>query len=179
MNMKTKNFLMMAMLFFSISLFAQNADDKKVIKGAEQAKADFLKANPKLQSYFDDAKAYVLFPNVGKGALIIGAASGNGAVYERGVLVGMANMKQVDVGAQIGGKAFSEVIFLKTDKAVQDFMNDKFKFGSNLSAVAANQSAPSFDVTYTDGFAVFTLPKEGLMAEVSVGGQKFDFEDFD
>ncbi len=167
------------MLFFSISLFAQNADDKKVIADAEKAKAAFLDANPKLQGYFDDAKAYAIFPNVGKGAIIIGAASGNGAVYERGVLVGMANMKQLDVGAQIGGKAYSEVIFFKTDKSVQEFMDDDFSFGSNLSAIAADQSPPSFDITYTDGVAVFTLPKEGLMAEVSVGGQKFDFEDFD
>lgn len=177
--MKTKNFLMMIMLIFSISLFAQNADDKKIIKDAEKAKAAFLEANPKLQGYFDDAKAYVIFPNVGKGAMIIGAASGNGTVYERGVLVGMASMKQLDIGAQVGGKAYSELIFLKTDKAVQEFMDDKFRFGSNISAIAANQSPPSFNVTYTDGVAVFTLPKEGLMAEVSVGGQKFDFEDFD
>lgn len=177
--MKTKNLLMMMMLFFSISLFAQNADDKKVINDAANAKAEFLKASPKMQGYFDDAKAYAIFPNVGKGAVIIGAASGNGAVYERGVLVGMANMKQLDIGAQIGGKAFSEIVFLKTDKAVQDFMTGNLKFGSNLSAVAANQAPPSFDITYTDGMAVFTLPKEGLMAEVSVGGQKFDFDDFD
>jgi lipid-binding SYLF domain-containing protein len=177
--MKTKNLFMMLMFFFSISLFAQNADDKKVIKDAETAKAAFLKANPKLQSYFDDAKAYAIFPNIGKGAVIIGAASGNGVVYERGVLVGMASLKQLDIGAQIGGKAFSEIVFLKTDKAVQDFMDDDLKFGSNLSAIAINQAPPSFDVTYTDGVAVFTLPKEGLMAEVSVGGQKFDFEDFD
>lgn len=170
---------MMAMLFFSITLFAQNADDKKVIADAQKAKAAFLEANPKLQGYFDDAKAYVIFPNVGKGALIIGAASGNGAVYERGVLVGMANLKQVDVGAQIGGKAFSEIVFFKTDKAVQEFMDDNLKFGSNLSAIAANQAPPSFDITYNDGIAVFTLPKEGLMAEVSIGGQHFDFEDFD
>lgn len=167
------------MLFFSISIFAQSADDKKVIKDAQKAKTAFLDANPKLQGYFDDAKAYVIFPNIGKGAIIIGAASGNGAVYERGVLVGMANMKQLDIGAQIGGKAFSEVIFLKTDKAVQDFMDDNFRFGSNVSAIAVKQSPPSFDVTYTDGVAVFTLPKEGLMAEVSVGGQKFDFEGLD
>lgn len=177
--MKTKNLLMMMMLFFSISIFAQSADDKKVIKDAEKSKAAFLEANPKLQRYFDDAKAYVIFPNVGKGAVIIGAASGNGAVYERGVLVGMANMKQVDIGAQIGGKAYGEVIFFKTDKAVQDFMSDEFSFGSNISAIAANQSPPSFDVTYTDGVAVFTLPKEGLMAEVSVGGQKFNYKSLD
>lgn len=177
--MKTKNLLMMMMLFFSISIFAQSADDKKVINDAQKAKAAFLEANPKLQGYFDDAKAYAIFPNVGKGAVIIGAASGNGAVYERGVLVGMASMKQLDIGAQLGGKAFSEVIFIKTDKAVQELMDSKFSFGSNISAIAANQSPPSFDITYTDGVAVFTLPKEGLMAEVSIGGQKFDYKRFD
>ena len=177
--MKTKNIFMVMLLFFSFTLFAQNADEKKIIKDAENAKAAFIKANPKIQDYFDDAKAYAIFPNVGKGALIVGAASGNGAVYERGVLVGMASLKQVDVGAQIGGKAYSEVIFFKTDRAVQDFMDDDFSFGSNVSAVALDQAPPSLNITYTDGVAVFTLPKEGLMAEVSVGGQKFDFEDFD
>ncbi len=177
--MKTKNIFMMMLLFFSFTLFAQNADDKKIIKDAENAKAAFIKANPKIQNYFDDAKAYAIFPNVGKGAIIVGAASGNGAVYERGVLVGMASLKQVDVGAQIGGKAYSEVIFFKTDRAVQDFMDDDFSFGTNVSAVAIDQAPPSLNITYTDGVAVFTLPKEGLMAEVSVGGQKFDFEDFD
>lgn len=177
--MKTKNLLMMMMMFFSISIFAQSAEDKKVIKDAEKAKAAFLEANPKLKGYFDDAKAYAIFPNVGKGAIIIGAASGNGVVYERGTRVGMVNMKQLDIGAQIGGKAFSEVIFIKTDKAVQELMDNKFSFGSNISAIAANQSPPSFDITYTDGVAVFTLPKEGLMAEVSVGGQKFEYKKFE
>ncbi len=177
--MKKTNILIVLTLFFGVTLFAQNADDKKVIADAQKAKAAFLEANPQLQKYFDDAKAYAIFPNVGKGAIIVGAASGNGAVYERGVLVGMANMKQVDVGAQIGGKAYSEVVFLKTDKAVQAFMDDDFRFGSNISAVAANQAPPSLNVTYTDGAAVFTLPKEGLMAEISIGGQRFDFEDFD
>lgn len=177
--MKTNKLLTMLMLFFSITLFAQSADDKEVIKDAERAKAAFLEANPKLQGYFDDAKAYVIFPNVGKGAIIIGAASGNGAVYERGVLVGMANMKQLDIGAQIGGKAYSEIIFLRTDRAVQDFMNDDFQFEGNISAIAVNQAPPSFDVTYNEGFAVFSLPKEGLMAEVSVGGQKFEYTAFE
>lgn len=174
--MKTKNILPLLMLFFSISIFAQNADDKKIIKDAQKAKTEFIQANPRLQAYFDDAKAYVIFPNVGKGAIIIGAASGNGAVYERGVLVGMSNLKQLDIGAQIGGKAFSEVIFFRTDKAIQDFMQGDFKFGGNISAIAADKRAPSLNLEYEDGVAVFTMDKEGLMAEVSVGGQKFEYK---
>ena len=167
---------MLMMLFFSITIFAQNADDKKVIEDAEKAKTAFINASSDMQKYFDDAKAYVIFPNVGKGALIVGAASGNGAVYERGNLVGMASLKQLDIGAQIGGKAYSEVIFFKTDKAVQEFMDDDFQFAGNVAAIAVNESAPSINLKYDNGVAVFTLPKEGLMAEVSVGGQKFDYK---
>ena len=43
-----------------------------------------------------------------------------------------------------------------------------------MSAVAAAQGA-SKDAKYTQGVAVFTLAKKGLMAEASVGGQKFKF----
>ncbi len=125
-TMKTKNLLLMLFLAIGVSLTAQNKDNQKVIDGAQTIKADILKNNPKLQGYFDDAKAYAIFPNVGKGALIIGVASGHGAVYERGTLVGMANMKQIDAGAQIGGEAYSEIIFFKTDKAIQDFMDNNF-----------------------------------------------------
>ena len=177
--MKTKKLLMAIMLFFSITIFAQNDEDKKIITDAEKAKTAFINASSDMQAFFDDAKAYVIFPNVGKGALIVGAASGNGAVYERGVLVGMANMKQLDIGAQIGGKAYSEVIFFKTDKALQEFMDDDFQLAGNVAAIAVNESAPSINLKYDNGVAVFTLPKEGLMAEVSVGGQKFEYRSFE
>jgi len=177
--MKTNNLLTLVILLFGITVFAQNADDKEVIADAEKAKAAFLSASGDMQQYFDDAKAYVIFPNVGKGALIVGAASGNGAVYERGNLVGMANLKQLDVGAQIGGKAYSEVIFFKTDRALQEFMDDDFQFAGNVAAIAVNTSAPSINLKYDNGVAVFTLPKEGLMAEISVGGQKFDYTALD
>lgn len=176
--MKNRKFLSFVMFLFVTIIFAQSSDDQKIIKDAENAKTEFIKASPKLKEYFKGANAYVIFPNVGKGALIVGAASGNGAVYKNGKLVGMANMKQLDIGAQIGGKAYSEVIFFNTDQAVKEFMDNKFQFGSNISALAADKSAPSMDTAFDNGVAVFTLPKEGLMAEISVGGQKFDYKAF-
>lgn len=174
--MKMNKIFTLVLLVFSMTLFAQTADQKSIIKDAEHAKQKFLDSHKDMQKFFDDAKAYAILPNVGKGALVVGVASGHGAVYERGNLVGMIEMKQVDVGAQIGGKAYSEVIFLKTDSAVQEFMDGKFQFAGNVAAVAVDQSAPSINLKYDDGIAVFTMDKEGLMAEVSVGGQKFTYK---
>lgn len=174
--MKLNKIFTLMMLVFSMTLFAQTADQKSIIKDAEVAKQNFLNSHKDMQQYFDDAKAYAILPNVGKGALVVGVASGHGAVYERGQLVGTVDMKQVDVGAQIGGKAYSEIIFLRTDKAVQEFMSGKLKLAGNMSAIAVDKSAPSLNLDYNDGIAVFTIDKEGLMAEVSVGGQKFDYK---
>ncbi len=48
---------------------------------------------------------------------------------------------------------------------------------AQASAVAAS-AGTSANAKYQNGVAVFTLPKGGLMAEASVGGQKFGFEPF-
>ncbi|MGJ8665541.1 MAG: YSC84-related protein [Patiriisocius sp.] len=172
--MKIKNLILSLVLLVGLASFAQNKDDMKIIKAAEEAKAEMLKSNPEIQSYFDSAKVYAIFPNVGKGAMIIGAASGNGVVYERGVLVGMADLKQLDIGAQIGGEGYSEIIFMNTDVSVQNFMDNDLELTSQVSAIALQKDA-TINGAYDDGVAVFTLTKGGLMAEVSVGGQKFRY----
>ena len=53
-------------------------------------KQDFIKADALMQTLFDNSYGYVIFPNVGKGAIGIGGAASNGAVYHKGTLIGMA-----------------------------------------------------------------------------------------
>ena len=47
-------------------------------------------------------------------------------------------------------------------------------FAANASAVAIKTGAAAA-AKYEDGVAVFTMPRRGLMAEASIGGQKFTF----
>lgn len=147
---------------------------KDLITDAAAAKAELIKDNAEIKTYFDTAEAYVIFPNVGKGAFIVGAASGRGIVYENGIPTGMAKMKKVDIGLQAGGKAFSEVIFFETESALQEFKRSEFEFDANASAVIL-KSGKAFNAQYEDGVAVFAKPKAGLMVDASVGGQKFEY----
>lgn len=162
-------------LVFSASLLAQDADDQKLIADSEDAKAKFVKSDALMQNLFDNAYGYVIFPNVGKGAIGVGGAAGNGIVYENGKMIGKAKMKQVTVGFQFGGQAYREVIFFENQAALDRFKQDKFEFAAQASAVAADKGV-STNVKYKDGVMVFTQEKGGLMYEASVGGQKFDFE---
>ncbi|NCT17879.1 MAG: hypothetical protein COZ75_01460 [Flavobacteriaceae bacterium CG_4_8_14_3_um_filter_34_10] len=172
--MKTSNFIMLLVLMVSTSLFSQTQKDKEIIRDAEIAKAEFIKINKEIAPQLKSATAYVLFPNVGKGAFIVGAASGNGAVYQNGVLIGLASMKQLDLGLQAGGETYSEMILFETEEAFNRLKTNKLELTAGASAVAL-QSGEAIKAKYADGIAVYVLPKAGLMIDASVGGQKLEY----
>ena len=168
--------LMVAGLATPMSLLAQDKDEK-LINDNKEAKADFIKADSLMKHLFDNSAGYVIFPNVGKGAIGVGGAAGNGILYEGEKAVGRASMKQVNVGFQFGGKAYREVIFFENQAALDRFKQNKFEFDAQASAVAANVGAAA-NIKYRNGVMVFTQEKGGLMYEASVGGQKFDYSAF-
>ncbi len=143
---------------------------------------------------FDSAYGYALFPTIGKGGFGIGGAHGKGRVYEQGKYVGDTSMTQVTVGFQLGGQAFSQVIFFQDKRAFDEFIGGNFEFGAQATAVAITAGASASTSTtgsaagvsggqnnattagaYYKGMATFTVAKGGLMYEASVGGQKFSY----
>lgn len=143
-----------------------------------QAIDEVTTADPGTRRFFDDSFGYAVFPNVGKGGLIVGGAHGNGLVYAAGILIGTASLKQVTVGLQAGGQSYIQVIFFQGEEDLQRFKDDKLEFSGQASAVAINDGA-SADIDYSKGVAVITKTKGGLMAEASLGGQEFGFKPID
>ena len=172
-----QSLLFSSVLFFSNSASAQSGKDKEIIKDCDSAKAGFIKSDGLLSNLFASATGYVIFPNVGKGAVGIGGASGNGIVYERGVMIGKAKMSQVSVGFQLGGQAYRELIFFENQESIDRFKKNKVEFSAQASAVAATAGA-SANAKYHEGVMIYTQQKGGLMYEASVGGQKFKFSKF-
>jgi len=137
--------------------------------------AKFKEKDPGMAKVFADAYGYAIFPTVGKGAIGIGGARGKGDVFERGKLVGKSSLTQVTIGFQLGGQAYSEVIFFKDKTALDDFKRGNFEFDAQVSAIALTARA-SRDLAYNRGVAIVTMAKGGLMYEASVGGQKFSYK---
>ncbi len=181
--MKKMNVLKMSVLsllftaLLPATMVAQDDDHNKIQRDADNARAKFIESDGLMQSLFDKSYGYVIFPNVGKGAIGVGGAAGNGIVYEQGNPVGHAKMKQVTVGFQFGGQAYREVIFFESKQALDQFKGGNFELSAQASAVAATKGAAA-NVKYRNGIMVFTQEKGGLMYEASVGGQKFDYKAF-
>jgi lipid-binding SYLF domain-containing protein len=96
-------------------------------------------------------------------------------VYERGRLIGRSTLTQVTIGLQLGGQAYSEVVFFKDRAALDNFKLGHLKLDAQASAIALTARA-SGDLAYRNGVAIVTMAKGGLMYEASVGGQKFSFK---
>ena len=155
---------------------SETAEDQKV-PNEDVAKtiSNFKNTDSDMKAFFAKAHGYAVFPTVGKGGMGIGGAYGKGEVYERGRRIGTSSLTQVTIGLQLGGQAYSEIIFFKNQQALDDFKKGNFELGAQASAVAATAGA-SADASYDNGVAIFTLAKGGLMYEASIGGQKFSFD---
>ncbi len=161
-----------------------DADTVKLFKNAGQS-----------SEFFSKSYGYAVFPTIGKGGLVVGAAHGDGNVYAQGRRLGKTSMTQLSVGLQAGGQAYSEIIFFKDKAALDEFTSGNYEFGAGVSAIAITAGASATAGTsgtgasasgtkkdantagsFHEGVAIFTIAKGGLMYEASVRGQKFSFE---
>lgn len=153
----------------------RNASAQDEQAKAEQAVASFKSTDPTLTNFFDKAAGYVIFPSVGEGGFIVGAEHGRGLLFEKGKATGKLSLTLVDIGAQVGGAAFSEVIFLQNAAALKNIKQSKYEMSAQAKATVAASGAAA-NAKYDQGVAVFTLPKSGVMVAAAIGGQKFKFE---
>jgi lipid-binding SYLF domain-containing protein len=163
-------FVLVVLILVVPSAHAQSESD------VQEVIQKFEEGDPGIQAWFREAYGYVVFPSVGKGGIGIGGARGKGLVYEQKKLVGRSTLTQLTIGFQLGGQAFSEVIFFKDKIAFDEFIRENFEFGAQVSAVALTAGV-SADLAYNGGVAIVTATKGGLMYEASIGGQKFSYEE--
>jgi lipid-binding SYLF domain-containing protein len=161
----------------------------------QEAAANFKSLSSNVSDLIAKSYGYAVFPTIGKGGFGIGGAGGSGCVYAGGAQTGTTGMGQITIGFQLGGQAYSQIILLENKEAFDAFTTGEFEFGAQASAVALTAAAQAEAGTkgsaasvgtsdeksggkassYTNGMAVFTVAKGGLMYEASIGVQKFSY----
>lgn len=166
--------------FLILASFACNttpSSEGKKMDLAENVKnsmAEMRKEDPSFGTFIDASYGYVVFPSVGKAGLLVGGAFGRGEVYEQGKMIGYADITQATLGLQAGGQTYTQVICFENKAALDRFITNKYEPAAQASAIALKSGAAG-NAKYADGVAIFYYAKGGLMAEASVGGQRFRF----
>ena len=189
--MKKTQIVLFIALLFGFSSFAAAA-------GAEDYSStiNVFKSSPAVQHFFKNAYGYAVYPNIGKAGFVIGGSFGEGQVYKAGKVTGKSSVIKGSIGFQAGAKVFSQIVFFEDKRAYDEFTSGNYEFdataqavaitagaeaqagtaGSSAGASAGPKTGVQAKTSYTKGMATFVHAKGGLMAEFSVGGQKFTFE---
>ena len=187
---------MMATAAFSLGTGIAHAENSGIAHAQKYRDATQLFKNAAQSAdFFRKSYGYAVFPTVGQGGFLVGAAHGRGRVYSHGAHVGNATVTQLSIGWQAGGEAYSEIIFFENKVALDEFETGTFQFGAGASVVAitagagasvgtlgaeagasAGQNEAKVAGAYNKGMAVFTIVKGGLMYDATLEGEKFSFE---
>jgi lipid-binding SYLF domain-containing protein len=139
-----------------------------------EAIAIFKQKDPGIERFFNDSYAYAVLPEVGKGAILVGWAYGKGEVFVKNEMVGYCSVDQGTLGASLGGEYYREIVFFRDKPDFDKFTTDEYTFSAQFTAVAATAGVTS-KTDYKAGMAVFVTMDNGLMADISLGGQKFRY----
>lgn len=131
--------------------------------------------NPAARALGERAKAILVFPDIKKGAFLVGAQYGFGALRKRGMTVGYYRTAAASYGFQAGVKKFAYALFFMTNSALKYLdASDGWAIGTGPSLVVVDQGfARSLTTTNlrADVYA-FVFNQEGLMGGIGIEGSK-------
>ncbi|QFU76596.1 hypothetical protein EY643_13535 [Halioglobus maricola] len=142
-------------------------------ESVELALAAF-RAEEQLATYFNEASAFAVFPATYRAGAGFGAAYGQGWLFEGGDVTGRAMMTELFVGANVGVQGYRKILFFRGEWALDQFKRGRFEFTGQANATAVKSSV-SASPAYHPEVAMFSQVKGGLLLEVSVGTQRYDF----
>jgi lipid-binding SYLF domain-containing protein len=182
--MKRKLVMLAVCLVASLPLFAQQKEDERLNDSAT-AMTEILAGDNGLPKHIlDQARCVLVYPNVKKVALGIGASYGRGVLVcrEGATMTGgwgapaMYSLDQGSLGFQLGSTSTDFVLVIMNQKGVDQIRSGKTKLGANAAAAAGPTGAAATtynaDAMNTD---VLTYSRsKGLFAGVSLEGASMD-----
>ncbi len=143
----------------------------------EEAKAlrkTLFNTYPPAKKAADNAAAYIIFPNITKAALLIGAMKGEGTLFAKDNIIGHYAVNGATVGIQAGIQNFSMVLFFMTEDAMAEFRaSSGLELGMDVEYAlpeygSANMGASSN--TYRKPVYALIFNQEGIMVGASLKG---------
>jgi lipid-binding SYLF domain-containing protein len=150
---------------------------KEIDASADAAMDRFYKLVKDGKEVVAKSKGILVLPNVKKGALIIGAEYGQGAMRIGGKTVEYYSMGSGSVGLQIGGQSKDIIIAFMSSEALEKFRSSKgWEAGvdGGITLIQHGESGGAITAMANEPIVAFVLDAKGLMLDVSMKGAKFN-----
>jgi lipid-binding SYLF domain-containing protein len=158
---------------------AETAKEKQaqILKMRDVTIEELMKAKPEAKVQLEKSYGYAVFDTYGVMVVFGGGSGGSGvAVNNKTKKLTYMNAAQASVGFGLGGKDTRTVFIFNTQKAFDSFVNSGWEFGAQgtlQAQVAGKGGAIAGAEDLTKATIIYQLGKQGLMAEVNLGGTKY------
>jgi len=144
-------------------------------KGANATLARLRKSQPATVDLLKRAKGVMVFPEIIKGGLLVGAATGEGVLRIRNATAGYYRSAAVSYGFQLGIARFGFVMLMMDAKSL-DFVRstDGWEVGVGPNVTVADKGfARKLSTTSArDGIYVFFVNQQGFFGGTGIEGAK-------
>ncbi len=153
-----------------------HAASAEELKASADAALQALYADtPEAQEIASKATAILVFPEIAKGGLIVGAEYGDGVLLRGGESAGHYNIAAASIGFQAGIQSFSYVMMFLDEESLGylDSANGwEIGAGPSIVAVDKGMAASLTSATLKDAVYAFVFGQQGLMGGAGLQGSK-------
>jgi len=151
------------------------ADTSSLQYDARAALNQLYATSPKARGLGARATAVLIFPKVVKVGFMVGALSGNGALFEQGRVTRFFNISAASFGFQAGAQTYSYALFFITNSGLQYLKNSRgWSVGVGPSVVVLDKgwATSQTSTTLTQDVYAIVYGQSGLMAGAGLEGSK-------
>ena len=166
--------LAMLLAFTTISMAEDTAEE--IDNDANEALIVFYKEVNGGKKFLDNAKGYVVFPDVKEAGFFVGGKYGEGALRVNGVTKHFYSMTAASIGYQVGVQEHSVLIAFVSEASLNNFIKSNgWEAGVDGSITVADwgKNKDITSISYEKPIIGFIYGEQGLMAGVSIEGTKF------
>ena len=160
--MKKMLLILIVTSLFGVAPFAAGGEVKDY-----SSTINVFKSSPAVDKFFKNSYGYAVYPTIGKAGWVIGGSFGKGQVYRGGKVTGTSSLIEDSIGFQLGGEAFSEIIFFQDKRAYDEFTSGNSEFGATAQAVVITAGAQAKAGTAGASAGASAGPKTGFQAETN------------
>jgi len=151
------------------------ASASEIDRNATAALQTLYKTTPGAKTLAKEAKGILIFPDILKAGLIVGAQYGDGALRKKGKTVGYYRSFAGSFGLQAGVQSFGYVLLFMDDASLRYLEKSKgWEIGTGPSIVVLDKGFGKnlSSTTLQKGVYAFIFDQKGLMAGIGLQGSK-------
>lgn len=175
--LKYLSLLLIMLSAFSTASMATINSANEIEKDSNDALKTFYSDVNGGKKYLEQAKAYLVFPDIKEAGFFVGGKYGEGVLRVGNTSKAYFSITSASVGFQMGVQKYSMVIAFTSDAALNKFLLDDDEWETDIDgkiAIAEWNSKEEFDdADFKDDMVAFVFDSTGMMGNFSFEGTRF------